>query len=78
MDQKKDIKLYHHGDITIEDVREYHTRILQNHLNPPLLEQHANDLIGASALITPTHIYEQTLKQSIKDKEKVTQATTFE
>ena len=74
MDQKKDIKLYQKWDTSITEIQEYHSKILKNHLNPPVLEPESIGLTESSALLTPNQIYEQTLKQSLKNKK--TEETT--
>ena len=67
---KKNIQLHQKYDSSIEEISEYHTQILKNHLNPIGLENISIPSEEYSALITPNHLYEQTIKQSIEIKNK--------
>jgi hypothetical protein len=68
MNYKKNIHLYQNCDSLIEEISEYHTQILKNHLNPIGLENISKPHANSSALITPNHIYEKTIKRSIEIK----------
>jgi len=68
MNHKKNIELYQKCDSSIDEISEYHTEILKNHLKPIGLEYDTKPLTISSALITPNHLYEQTIKRSIELK----------
>lgn len=70
MDQRKEIKFFEKPDSSLTEILEYHSKILDNHLNPPVLSQHSNETLSTSALETPNHIYEQKMKQLVKDKKQ--------
>ena len=70
MDQRKEIKFFEKPDSSISEIQEYHSKILHNHLNPPILSPDSKELSTTSALITPNHLYEQKLKQSVIDKKQ--------
>ncbi len=72
MNQNREIKNFHKGDISINEIHEYHTKIIQNHLNPLSFKTNTNELIETSALITPNQLYEQKLKQCVKEREEKT------
>jgi len=69
MDQRKNIKLYQEKDSTIDEIHQYHSKILYNHLNPPDIMPDTKETLVTSALITPNQIYEQNIKESLKNKQ---------
>lgn len=69
MDQRKEINLFEKTDASIIEIQEYHSTILNNHLNPPILSPRSNEVLS-TALVTPNYLYEQTMKQLVKNKKQ--------